>query len=78
MSLNELINFAKGHNIDFDKDILCIAQFDGECEIDNLEQIAMTETDEGNKLVFIPLVYSYNTDKEKELGLCDTVNSCKK
>ena len=77
MSLNELIRFAKMNDIDFDKDIICVSQFDGEIDLDNLEQIAMKETDEGNKLVVIPFVYSYNAKMNKELELCDTVNSCK-
>ena len=77
MSLNELIRFAEKHDIDFDKDIICVAQFDGEKDLDNLEQIAMKETDEGNKLVVIPFVYSYDADMNKELEFCDTVNSCK-
>ena len=47
MTLNELIKFAKVHDIDFNKDIICVAQFDGEIDLDNLEQIAMKETDEG-------------------------------
>ena len=75
MTLNELIKFAKVHNIDFNKDIICVAQFDGEIDLDNLEQIAMKETDEGNKLVVIPFVYSYNADMNKEFEFCDTVNS---
>lgn len=77
MTLNELIRFAKTHDIDFDKDIICVAQFDGEIDLDNLEQIAMKETDEGNKLAIIPFVYSYDADMNKELGFYDTVNSCK-
>ena len=77
MSLNELIKFAKKHDIDFDKDIICVSQVDGEIYLDNLEQIAMKETDEGNKLVAIPFVYSYSADMNKEFGFCDTVNSCK-
>ena len=76
MSLNELIIFSKMHNIDFDKDIICIAQFDGEIDLDNLEQIAMKETNEGNKLVLIPFEYSCNANMNKEFGFCDTVNSC--
>lgn len=76
MSLNELIRFAKMHDIDFDKDIICVAQFDGEIDLDNLEQIAMKETDEGNKLVVIPFVYSYNADMNENFEFCDTVNSC--
>ena len=75
MSLNELIKFAKMHDIDFDKDILCVEQFNGVIELNSLEQIAMKETDEGNKLVVIPFKYSYNADMNKELELCDTVNS---
>lgn len=75
MTLNELIKFAKVHDIDFNKDIICVAQFDGEIDLDNLEQIAMKETDEGNKLVVIPFVYSYNVDMNKEFEFCDTVNS---
>ena len=75
MSLNELIKFAKVHDIDFDTNILCVAQFDGEKDLSELEQIAMKETDEGNKLVMIPFVYSYNADMNEELELCDTVNS---
>ena len=75
MTLNELIKFAKVHDIDFNKDIICVAQFDGEIDLDNLEQIAMKETDEGNKLVVIPFVYSYNADMNKEFEFCDTVNS---
>lgn len=35
----------------------------------------MKETDEGNKLVVIPFVYSYNADMNKEFEFCDTVNS---
>ncbi len=77
MSLNELIKFAKVHDIDFGKDIICVSQVEGEIYLDNLEQIAIKETDEGNKLVVIPFVYSYNADMNKELELCDTVNSCK-
>ena len=77
MSLNELIVFAQKHNIDFDKDIICVSQVDGEIYLDNLEQIAMKETDEGNKLVTIPFVYSYDADMNKEFEFCDTVNSCK-
>lgn len=75
MSLNELIKFAKMHDIDFDKDIICVEQFNGVIELNSLEQIAMKETDEGNKLVVIPFEYSYNADMIKELELCDTVNS---
>lgn len=75
MSLNELIKFAKMHDIDFDKDIICVEQFNGVIELNSLEQIAMKETDEGNKLVVIPFEYSYNADMNKELELCDTVNS---
>ena len=74
MSLNELIRFAKMHDIDFDKDIICVEQF-SVIELGNIEQIAMKETDEGNKLVVIPFKYSYNADMNKELELCDTVNS---
>ena len=77
MSLNELIRFAKVHDIDFDKDIICVSQVDSETYLDNLEQIAMKETDEGNKLVVIPLVYSYDVDMNKGFEFCDTVNSCK-
>lgn len=77
MSLNELIRFAKMHDIDFDQDIICVSQVDNETYLDNLEQIAMKETDEGNKLVAIPLVYSYDADMNKEFEFCDTVNSCK-
>ena len=76
MSLNELIRFAKMHDIDFDKDIICVEQFNSVIELNTLEQIAMKETDEGNKLVIIPFVYSYNADMIKEFELCDTVNSC--
>ena len=47
MTLNELIKFAKVQDIDFNKDIICVAQFDGKIDLDNLEQIAMKETDEG-------------------------------
>ena len=77
MSLNELIKFAKMHDIDFDKDIICVAQFDGEIDLDNLEQIAMKETDEGNKLVVIPLVYSFYDNDVNEFGFCGITNSCK-
>ena len=77
MSLNELIRFAKIHDIDFDKDIICVSQVDGEIYLDNLEQIAMKETDEVNKLVVIPFVYSYDADMNKEFEFCGTVNSCK-
>ena len=77
MSLNELIRFAKMHDIDFNKDIICVSQVDGEVYLDNLEQIAMKETDEGNKLVIIPFVYSYDADMNKNFEFCDTVNSCK-
>lgn len=75
MSLNELIRFAKMHNIDFDKDIICVEQFNDVIELNSLEQIAIKETDEGNKLVIIPFVYSYNADMNKEFEFCDTVNS---
>ena len=47
-----------------------------EIDLDNLEQIAMKETDEGNKLVIIPFVYSYNADMNENFEFCDTVNSC--
>lgn len=66
MSLNELIRFAKMHDIDFDKDIICVSQVEGEIDLDNLEQIVMKETDEGNKLVVIPFEYSYNADMNKK------------
>ena len=36
MSLNELIRFAKIHDIYFDKDIICVSQVDGEIYLDNL------------------------------------------
>ena len=75
MSLNELIRFAKMHDIDFDKDIICVEQFNGVVELNSLEQIAMKETDEGNKLVVIPFEYSYNADMNKNFEFCDTVNS---
>lgn len=39
MSLNELIKFAKMHDIDFNKDIICVSQVDGEIYLDNLEQM---------------------------------------
>lgn len=77
MSLNELIKFSKVHDIDFDKDVICVSQVYNEIYLDNLEQIAMKETDEGNKLVVIPFVYSYNADMNKNFEFCDTVNSCK-
>ena len=75
MSLNELIKFAKIHDIDFDKDIICVEQFNDVIELNSLEQIAMKETDEGNKLVAIPFVYSYDADMNKNFEFCDTVNS---
>lgn len=75
MSLNELIRFAKIHDIDFDKDIICVEQFNGVIELNSLEQIAMKETDEGNKLVVIPFEYSYNAEMNKNFEFCDTVNS---
>ena len=37
----------------------------------------MKETDEVNKLVVIPFVYSYDADMNKEFEFCGTVNSCK-
>ncbi len=77
MSLNELIRFAQKHDIDFDKDIICVSQVDGEIYLDNLEQIAMKEANKGNKLVVIPFVYSYDADMNKNFEFCDTVNSCK-
>ena len=36
MSLNELIRFAKMHDIDFDKDIICVSQVEGEIDLDNV------------------------------------------
>ena len=77
MSLNELIRFAKVHDIDFDKDIVCINTINDNLVLDNLEQVAMKEIDKGNKLVIIPSSLSYNADMNKEFELCDTVNSCK-
>jgi len=77
MTLNELIVFAQKHDIDFDKDIICVSQVDGEIYLDNLEQIAMKEANKGNKLVVIPFVYSYDADMNKNFEFCDTVNSCK-
>ena len=75
MSLNELIRFAKIHDIDFNKDITCVNTVNDNLILDNLEQIATKETDEGNKLVIIPSSFSYNADMNRELEFCDTVNS---
>ena len=78
MTLNELIRFAKMYNIDFDKNIVCVSTINDNLVLDNnLEQVAIKETDEGNKLVIIPSSLSYNADMNKEFELCDTVNSCK-
>lgn len=77
MSLNELIRFAKMHDIDFDKNIVCINMINDNLVLDNLGQIAMKEIDKKNTLVIIPSSLSYNADMNKEFELCDTVNSCK-
>lgn len=75
MTLNELIGFAKTHDIDFDKDIMCVTSSDDDLMLDNIEQVAMKESDEGNKLVVIPFVHSYDADMNKGFELWDTVNS---
>lgn len=76
MTLNELIVFAQKHNINFNKDIVCINMIDDNLVLDNLEQIAMKEIDKENKLVIIPSSLSYNADMNEEFEFCDTVNSC--
>lgn len=76
MTLNELIVFARNHEIDFNKDIVCMNMINDNLVLDNLEQVAMKEIDKENKLVIIPSSLSYNADMNKEFELCDTVNSC--
>lgn len=66
MTLNKIIEFAKLYNIDFDKDIGCITSSDDELILDEIDQIGIKETSEGNKLVFIPFVHFYS-DKDFEL-----------
>jgi len=72
MTLNELNKFARIHNIDFNKDILCINTINDNLVLNNLEQIAVKDID---NLVFIPSSLAYNACTIRDFKLCDTVNS---
>ena len=76
MTLNEIIKYAKLHNIDFDKPILTLA--DGEekstvCD-SNVEQIGVKNIGGIDYLYMIPNTHSYDADLFETLNLCDVVN----
>lgn len=75
MTLNQIIKYAKLHNIDFDKELNIVTPneyIEHGFDKSPLEQVSVI--DGKDELCFTPYDYAYDCEIIESLNLCDTVN----